>query len=112
MVSTTAKFDPNRRQRLRAVRVIEPAALDTRHVAPAHAIRIELRPSRPAFPKQPRWKLRVLIGVFAVMLLAVGVTIACPVVLDPLCDDYDWFGAGAATAVRDAAWTANEAVFR
>ena len=48
-------------------------------------------------------KTRVFGLAFVTLLLAFVAVAVRPALLDPLCDDYDWGGSAAASAVRDAA---------
>jgi pSer/pThr/pTyr-binding forkhead associated (FHA) protein len=60
--------------------------------------------------RRPRKLVRGLAAVFVTSLIAACFVIAVPSVLDPLCDDYEWFGAGAADVVRHYAREAHSAL--
>lgn len=61
----------------------------------------------PVYPeRRARWLLRIVLGMFVASLLAAGAVVAYPALLDPLCDDYEWFGAEASQVVREHAQNA------
>jgi hypothetical protein len=67
---------------------------------------------RPIYPhRRSRTLGRILIGLFVALTLASGTIIAVPSVIDPLCDDYEWFGAEAANVVRHYACDAHNAIY-
>ena len=90
---------------------VAPSAVVT---APPKFVRVE--PSRrpvslPTYPaRRPRKLLRFCVGLFVTSLLASGVVVAYPAMLDPLCDDYEWFGAEATHVVREHARNAHDAI--
>jgi hypothetical protein len=53
--------------------------------------------------RRSRTLLYCLVGLLVTSVIAVCVVIAVPPVLDPLCDDYEWFGADAASEIRQRA---------
>jgi len=69
-------------------------------------------PRRPTLREGRRRKLvRVLItSVFVTSIVSCLAFTAYPAMLDPLCDDYEWFGAGATQALRQAAYAAHEPI--
>jgi hypothetical protein len=60
--------------------------------------------------KRTRVWPRVMLGVVVMMVATAGVVVAYPHVLDPLCDDYAWFGEDAAAIVREQAYLARETI--
>jgi hypothetical protein len=67
---------------------------------------------RPIYPhRRSRTLGRILIGLFVALTLASGTIIAVPSVIDPLCDDYEWFGAEAANVVRHYACDAHNSIY-
>jgi len=60
--------------------------------------------------RRRRWPM-VIAMVLSVMILAFTTLAIRPTLLDPLCDDYAWFGDRAATGVRAAARAVHRAVF-
>lgn len=63
------------------------------------------------YPERRSRKLaRFVMSLLVIGVLAAGAAIAYPALLDPLCDDYEWFGADAAHVVRQHARAAH-AVF-
>jgi hypothetical protein len=65
-------------------------------------------------PTYPARRGRKLMRFFVVMLVmsavAFGAAVASPAMLDPLCDDYDWFGSDATSVVREQARDAHAAI--
>lgn len=67
--------------------------------------------SMPRYPaKRSRWLRRVVIGLLLTSALASVAAIAYPSLLDPMCDDYEWFGADAASAARGQAQLAHDTI--
>jgi hypothetical protein len=68
--------------------------------------------ARPAIYPVKRMRMwpRIVLCLFVTTIAAAGVVIAYPHVLDPLCDDYAWFGDEAAVVVRDHAREARAAI--
>jgi hypothetical protein len=67
--------------------------------------------SRPIYPARRSRKLRrFVIGVFITTTLAAAAVVAYPALLNPLCDDYEWFGSDAASVVRQQALDAHAAI--
>jgi hypothetical protein len=67
--------------------------------------------SMPRYPaKRSRWLRRVVLGLFVTSALASVASIAHPALLDPMCDDYEWFGADAASAAREQAQLAHDTI--
>lgn len=65
----------------------------------------------PVYPSHRGRTIARIIGVLVgTVVLASAVAIARPSLLDPLCDDLDWFGSNTAIAVRDHARDANAAL--
>lgn len=65
----------------------------------------------PVYPvRRTRWLARVVLGMVVASVLAAGVVVAYPALLDPLCDDYEWFGARASQIVREHAQDARAAI--
>lgn len=63
------------------------------------------------YPERRSRKLvRFVMGLLVVGVLAAGAAIAYPALLDPLCDDYEWFGADAAQVVRQHARAAHAVI--
>jgi hypothetical protein len=60
--------------------------------------------------KRTRLWPRVMLGMIVFMLATAGVVVAYPHLLDPLCDDYAWFGEQAAVVVREQAYLARETI--
>ena len=64
--------------------------------------------ARPIYPAHRSNRLlRGFVGLLLTTTLLAGAVVAYPALLDPLCDDYIWFGADATTIVRDHAREAN-----
>lgn len=60
--------------------------------------------------RRSRKLVRFVVGLFLTTAIAAGAVVAYPAMLDPLCDDYEWFGADAAGVVREHARDAHSAV--
>ena len=70
------------------------------------------RPSHPTLQRRRRRPvLRVFVVTIVFVITAGAVGVAQPSLLDPLCDDYEWFGADTAAAARDYAWTAHDWIY-
>ena len=83
-----------------------PSRPSTARVAP-----IPATVRRPVYPvKQSRPLLRVLAWVLVTTSLAACAAITNPMLLDPLCDDYEWFGADTAQVARQYARDAHDAI--
>jgi hypothetical protein len=66
---------------------------------------------RPIYPaRRSRPLLRFVVGVLVTSVLATGAVVAYPAMLDPLCDNYEWFGADSAHVVRQYARDAHAAI--
>jgi pSer/pThr/pTyr-binding forkhead associated (FHA) protein len=63
-----------------------------------------------AAPRRSRMFLRCIVALFVTSVIAACVVVAFPPVLDPLCDDYEWFGAEAAGVVRQLAYDARSTI--
>lgn len=67
-----------------------------------------------SLPRYPTRKSRKLVlftlGLLVGLVLASAAAIAYPAMLDPLCDDYEWFGGDAALVVREQARNAHAAI--
>lgn len=67
---------------------------------------------RPIYRRRrSRLLTRIVIGTIVTLTLASGTIIAFPSLLDPLCDDYEWFGTEAASVVRHHACDAHNAIY-
>jgi hypothetical protein len=67
--------------------------------------------SRPQYPvRRSRKLLWFVLALFMTSALAVGAVVAYPALLNPLCDDYEWFGADAARDVRQRARDTHAAI--
>jgi len=67
--------------------------------------------SRPTYPvRRSRKLLWFFVGVFVTSALAAGAVVAYPAMLDPLCNDYEWFGSDAALVIREQARAAHTAI--
>lgn len=65
----------------------------------------------PVYPaRRARWLVRIVVGLFVTSALAAGAVVAYPAMIDPLCDDYQWFGDTAAQSIREHARDANAAI--
>lgn len=51
-----------------------------------------------------------MLALLVTSALAAGAVVAFPAMLDPLCDDYEWFGNDTALVIRDYARDAHTAV--
>ncbi|HEX5063716.1 MAG TPA: hypothetical protein VFV99_30265 [Kofleriaceae bacterium] len=60
--------------------------------------------------RRSRKLLWFFVGLFVTTTLAAGAVVAYPALLDPLCDDYEWFGNDAALVVREQAREAHTAI--
>ncbi|HEY5944586.1 MAG TPA: hypothetical protein VIV40_03805 [Kofleriaceae bacterium] len=84
------------------------------HVARPRAPRAPLARSPITLPRYPvrrgRWLLRFTLVLFVTSIVAVGAAVAYPAMLDPLCDDYEWFGSDAVQVGRDYARDAHAAI--
>ncbi|HEY5928151.1 MAG TPA: hypothetical protein VIV11_40970 [Kofleriaceae bacterium] len=92
-------------------RTAQPSAA----ISPAPSfVRVNASPravSRPRYPaRRPRKLLRFCVGLFVTSVLATGAIVAYPAMLNPLCDDYEWFGADATHVVRAHARDAHAAI--
>jgi hypothetical protein len=68
--------------------------------------------SRPIYPvRRSRKLLWFVIGFFVTSTLVAGAVVAYPPMLDPMCDDYEWFGDGVAQQLREQAREANAAIY-
>ncbi len=86
-----------------------PAPQAPPRVAPSPPLSPQIR--HPVYPQRRSRPLRrVLAILFATVTLATGIIVAAPSLLDPLCDDYEWFGAEATTVVRQHASDAHAAI--
>jgi len=73
---------------------------------------LQRRPiSLPRYPKRSRKLLRFIIALFVFSTLSAGAAVAYPSLLDPLCDDYEWFGGDATQVVREYARDAHAAIY-
>ena len=64
--------------------------------------------ARPVYPaRRGRKLLRGFVGLLLKTTLVAGTVVAYPALIDPLCDDYVWFGADAAAVIREHAREAN-----
>jgi hypothetical protein len=91
-------------------------------VAPSHAPTVEpvAQPasrdprravSRPIYPvRRSRKLLWFALTLFFTTGIAVGAVVAYPPMLDPMCDDYEWFGADAARDLRQRAHDTHAAI--
>lgn len=62
----------------------------------------------PVYPThRVRTLLRIVGGLVATATFASAIVIAQPSLLDPLCDEIEWFGSGTAVDLRERAWDAN-----
>jgi hypothetical protein len=102
--SRTLVWEP--RPLARAARHVEPD-LDHRQLQLPAPPTVRL----PIAPRRPRRVLRFALGTLAVLVIAAAVPIARPSVLDPLCDDYAWFGDDAVRVLRDGARVAHDAIY-
>jgi hypothetical protein len=67
--------------------------------------------SRPQFPRyRRRWGLRIFVATFMLGLGSTAAVVAHPAMLDPLCDDYEWFGAETTAVLRDHAVNAHDTI--
>jgi hypothetical protein len=67
--------------------------------------------SHPKFPtKKKRWWLRISLGLVVTSALAAGAAVAYPAMLDPICDDYEWFGNDVASLAREQAQIAHDTI--
>jgi hypothetical protein len=90
-----------------------PIALPPRPtLARAEASSEAVRPVRwPMYPaRRSRPLVRWLLALFVTSVLAAGTAVAYPALLDPPCDDYEWFGADTACVVRQYARDARAAL--
>lgn len=77
---------------------------------PAPAI-ARARPILPLYPvRRGRKLLRVTLVLFALAVVAAGSVVAYPAMLDPLADDYEWFGADTVSVLREQARIAHDAI--
>jgi hypothetical protein len=64
--------------------------------------------ARPVYPaRRGRKLLRGFAALLLTTTLVAGTVVAYPALIDPLCDDYVWFGADAAAVIREHAREAN-----
>jgi hypothetical protein len=82
-----------------------PITLKVRSLIGQRGARLPVYPAR-----RGRWLVRIVVGLFITSALAAGTVVAHPAIIDPLCDDYVWFGADAAHVIRDQASAANAAI--
>jgi hypothetical protein len=73
----------------------------------AKRVRLDRRIDRV---RRRRWLRRIIVGLFVTTVIAAGAVVTYPALLDPACDDYEWFGADAALVVREYAQGAHDAI--
>lgn len=62
----------------------------------------------PVYPSHPgRTFARIIGALLATATFACAIVVAQPSLLDPLCDELDWFGSGTAAMLRERAREAN-----
>ena len=63
------------------------------------------------YPRNAQRRVRrLLLVTFTVLVACSGALVAAPHAIDPLCDDYRWFGDDAASSVRQLALDAHDAI--
>lgn len=75
---------------------------------PAPAVRFANWEAR--YPRKHGRGRRIVLVAFALLVASSGALVAAPHLIDPLCDDYAWFGDDAAQSVRQVAIDAHDTI--